>query len=1110
MENRTMMRTLILVMCLAVLIGCSKRDEDLGSSLFSHLSPDQTGIRFENRIQETEEFNYFTHPHILYTGAGVAIGDINNDGLEDIFFAGNMSKSALYLNRGELQFDEISQSAGIDGPDIWVTGVTMTDINGDRLLDIYLSVNGHGDDRQNQLYLNNGDLTFREAAAEYGINDNGAAIHSVFFDYDLDGDNDLLVINYPKISFITSDAEFKMRSEDYQYYESDKLYQNEGNGQFRDVTKESGVSNFGLSLSAAVSDFNQDGYPDIYISNDFSTPDRFYINQGDGTFKDQLKESFRHTAYFGMGSDMADLNNDGLVDLIQMDMTPADNFRSKANMASMDPEGFFQRVAYGFHYQYMQNAVQLNHGNIPGTSIPTFGDIGRLTGAATTDWSWAALLTDLDNDGHKDMFVTNGIRREVNNKDFFIALSAEDYFSQEDRAGRSLMEQLESMPSVKIPNYAFQNLGNLNFEESGHKWGLDLVGFSNGAAYGDLDNDGDQDLVVSNLDSTAMVFRNNSVDHHYLKIKLIGPEENTLGIGTKITVETPDGNRQVVEQQVTRGYLSSVSPVLHFGLGNNNNISRLIAQWPDGRKQILDDVKTNQTLEINYLSSNLRHLAPEAPRAILEEIDFDGTHVEDLYDDYRYQVLLPHKLSQLGPALATGDINNDGLDDLYIGGSTGYPGAIYIQQTHGFQLFSRQPFNNHRESEDLGALFFDADGDKDLDLYVVSGSNEHQEDSEIYRDRLYLNDGKGNFSFDPEALPDLRISGQEVSTNDFDGDGDLDLFVGGRQIPRKWPEPASSVLLLNESKPGKVRFTNVTDDMATDLNGIGLVTSSVWIDLEADGDNDLVLAGEWMPLTVLVNTGSGFEKDAAYFPNTEGWWYRLTLADIDGDQDQDIIAGNLGLNYKYQASEQEPFEVYAGFMDQNRLYDVVLGYYQEGQQYPVRGRQCSSEQMPGIKYKFPTYNEFAQSTLQEIYEPEMLENANHYQVNSFASGVFRNQGEGVFEFEPFHNLGQISSINGILVDDFNQDGMADILTAGNLYVSEVETTRNDASVGMLFQGTEDGLQPLPMEQSGFFAPGDVKNMAFANSIGGAPYVIVANNNDSIQIFKVRDELEIRN
>jgi hypothetical protein len=583
---------------------------------------------------------------------------------------------------------------------------------------------------------------------------------------------------------------------------------------------------------------------------------------------------------------------------------------------------------------------------------------------------------------------------------------------------------------------------------------------------------------------------------------LKGPENNPLGVGCGVSIQTADGSCQFVEQQLTRGYLSSISPVLHFGLGENNVISKLTVKWPDGNVQQLNDVNANQTLELDYVTSvSDNKSAVGAPSTIFHEIDFEGIHQEDNYDDYRYQVLLPHKLSQLGPAMATGDVNGDGNDDMYVGGSSGYSGSIYIQEAGTFIFAGNQPFSEHKISEDTGALFFDADGDNDLDLYVVSGSNEREEGSEYYQDRLYINDGDGNFSYDSEALPDLRLSGQEVSAYDFDSDGDFDLFVGGRQIPRKWPEPASSVLLLNEPAAGRVRFIDVTSQLAPELLNIGLVTSSIWTDIEGDGDIDLVLAGEWMPLTVFRYENSKLSKDNSFFTGSTGWWYRLQSADLDDDGDQDIIAGNLGLNYKYQASEEQPFEVYAGFMDQNRIYDVVLGYYQEGQQYPVRGRQCSSQQMPGIKYKFPTYDQFAQSTLQEIYEPEMLETANHFSVKSFASGIYFNQGNGNYQFESFDNQVQISSINGIVVDDFNEDGKQDILTAGNLYVSEVETTRNDASVGLLLSGSQRGFSPVTLAQSGFYAPGDVKNIMVAENAGGEKFVVVANNNDKVQVFR---------
>ncbi len=1106
-ENLNVMRKLIgLGMVLIVFNACTN-----DTTQFTKLSAKETKIDFVNKLYETNTRNYFTYPY-MYLGGGVAAGDFNNDGLEDLFFTGNMVPNKLYLNQGDFKFKDISETAGIEGDNRWYSGVSLVDINKDGYLDIYIAVGGQNEPNNNVLYLNNRDNTFTEKAEAYGIDDNGYSMHSTFFDYDKDGDLDLYVANYPPTSFKAPVDYYRYMIDNHEDRDSDHLYRNDG-GHFVDVTKKSGISNFGLSLGVVASDFNNDGFPDVYISNDFNAPDFMYINNGDGTFTNDILNSLQQTSFFGMGVDAADFNNDGWVDLFQLDMNAADNFRSKANMSSMNPEVFYQSVALGLHHQYMQNSLQLNQGTLHQPS-PAFSNIARWGGVSSTDWSWGGLFADFDNDGWKDLYVTNGIRRDVNNKDFynehreFFNKMENDpnYKNKEEEV--KLLSYLEKMPSEKLANYLFQNLQDQGFENKNAEWGLDQKTFSNGVIYSDLDNDGDLDLVVNNLEDLAGVYRNNSSNTNFVGFELEG-KDNSLPLGTRIHLKA-SGSYQMQELNLSRGYLSSVSPRLHFGLGTATALEEVRIEWPDGTQSKLEEVQLNTYNKIVYSESTATTPLNTKSTPVLTRFETvpqndPFIHQENPFDDFKDEVLLPHKNSTLGPALAVGDLNNDNRDDYLVGGAIAQAASLYIQQENGsFKKISVPIFEKDKFYEDLGIQIFDADNDGDQDIYIASGGNEFKEGSQGYEDRFYENKGNLVFERNQSAIPSTRISGLEVSVNDFDHDGDLDLFVGGRLSPKKYPYPTSSRLLENKSTPGNILFVEVTDEKNSALTNIGLVTTSEWIDIDGDSWEDLVVTGEWMSLRFFKNNqGKSFTEvtEDVFLPEQRGWWYDIEKGDFDNDGDMDLIVGNLGLNYKYQASKEKPFRVYLNDFDKNATYDIVLSYKSEDTEYPVRGRQCSSEQMPAIKEKFKNYNSFASASLKEIYSDQMLEESLKYEITSFASIYLENK-EGKFTAQPLPYQAQLSNINALWVKDIDADGNLDVVLGGNLYNAEVETPRNDASYGLWLKG--DGKNrftaQLPRE-SGLVLRGDVRNMKEIK-VGEQTHLLVAKNNQAIQQVRV--------
>lgn len=1101
-----MRATLFIIAFIFTLISCKKENKE--QKQFSLLDPTDTGILFSNDIKETDSLNYFTYPY-MYMGGGISVGDLNNDGLVDLFFTANMKSNKLYLNKGNLKFEDITEEAKVAGDERWYTGTTMVDINNDSYLDIYVSVSGKGDDRRNLLYINNGpsksseQVSFTESAKAYGLDDNGHTTQSTFFDFDNDGDLDVYVANYPIAKFSSPVEFYGYKVKNPTMEESDKLYSNNGDGTFTNVTEKAGILNYGLSLSATVGDLNDDGWKDIYVSNDFDSPDYVYLNNQDGTFKEVSQSVVRHTSQYGMGADIADYNNDGLLDIGQVDMTPEDNRRLKANMASMNPLLFTKMLDYDLGHQYMQNSLQLNRGlNADGDL--NFSEVSRIAGIATTDWSWSILFSDLDNDGFKDIFISNGTRRDINNRDYFKKLSSKLRFNKTISG-----EEVQNIPSEKIANYVFRNQGDLTFKNNVEAWGFDEKTFSNGAVYADLDNDGDQDLVINNIDQTATVYRNNNpASNKYITIRLKGAPQNKNGLGAKVYVSTKAGE-QMLELTLTRGFQSSMAPELHFGLGKEDAVANLKVVWPDGKISSEENITSNQTLAIDYDKAKIATIETKENKKLFQTINNDSVsvafkHEENQYDDYLFEPLLPHQTSKLGPGLAAADVNNDGLDDFYIGGAARQAGELFVQNADGQFSKSNIPvFEKDKNSEDMGALFFDSDNDGDQDLYVVSGGNEFKPDSPELQDRLYLNNGKGNFTKTASSLPQMLTSGSRAQAADYDNDGDQDLFVGGRLVPGQYPWPTSSYILRNN----KGVFEDVTPDCAPEFRDLGMVTDAVWTDFNGDSTLDLIVVGEWMPITFYANENGKFTDVTANtgLENTNGWWFSLIQDDFDNDGDMDYVAGNLGLNYKYQATPEEPFEVFADDFDNNNKKDIVLSYYNFGKLFPLRGRSCSSQQMPSISVKFENYESFAVADVNEVYGKEELEKAEiHYQAKTFASSYIENLGNGKFKRTALPNDAQFSSVNQIISDDIDGDGYTDLVIAGNLYASEIETTRNDSGIGLYLKGDGKGnFTAVDSNESGLYISGDVKDISLLN-LQNRKVIVAAKSDDKVQIVEIRN------
>ncbi|HKK41750.1 MAG TPA: VCBS repeat-containing protein [Bacteroidales bacterium] len=1101
---------LYLLIITLLLFGCSNKKK---IQLFTLLPNSKTHADFVNHLdyekQLKTKFNIYTYRN-FYNGGGVGLGDINNDGLIDIFMTANMGANKLYLNKGNFEFEDISAKAGIEGKGNWSTGVCMADVNGDGFTDIYVCHSGNmeGDDKRNELYINNGDLTFTEEAGKYGIDDGANSTNAVFFDYDKDGDLDLYVLNNSSKaigSFNLSENQRMVRDS----VRGDKLLRNDGD-RFTDVSAQAGIygSIIGFGLGVTVGDINQDGWMDIYISNDFFERDYIYLNNHDGTFSERLPEMIRTISQASMGADMADLNNDHYPEILATDMVPEHHDRFKTKTTFDNWESYKANVDNGYHHQFTRNMLQLNNAD------GTFSEIGRLAGVSATDWSWGSLIMDLDNDGLKDIFIANGIFKDLTDQDYI------QYFANRDMvmsiiSGKNIDYKtlIDAIPSVKISSYAFKNMGNYRFDNMASEWGLATPSFSNGSAYGDLDNDGDLDMVINNVNMPMFIYRNETnkifPGNHYLKVILKGEPKNTEAIGAKITVKNK-GKFIYLEQEPMRGYLSTVDPRPNLGLGPLTRVDSLIVEWPDDRVTILTDVKTDQTLVLNQKdASNIQYHAVPPTHSVNEYFSdisnqnrIGFVHKENEFNDFERERLISNMMSTEGPRMSKGDINNDGLEDFYIGGAKGQPGALMIQQRNGtFKSADKSVFETDKISEDEDCAIFDANGDGYPDLYVASGGNEFPESSSALSDRMYLNDGRGHFKKTQQILPAGKYESSScVRAADYDNDGVTELFVGIRLKPFMYGVPANGYILEND---GKGNFTNVTSKVAPGLSGIGMIRDMEWKDVDGDGDLDIILAGDWMPLRIFINEGGKFkEKKDAFSPlKTEGWYNRIKAVDLDGDGDIDIIAGNHGLNSKFKASDDKPVSMYVNDFDMNGDVEQIICQYDGDKSYPIVLKHDLTNQIPGLLKKYPKYETYKDQQITDIFTPNQLKDAIHLDVYHLETSVFINDGTGHFTEKKLPVEAQFSPVYAIETGDFNNDGNTDILLGGNLFNVKPELGRYDASYGTMLLGDGKGnYSYIPARLSGFRLEGEIRDIMELKS-GKDKVLVVARSNGPVQVFK---------
>ncbi len=1093
----TLLSRIPYVLCL-VLFSCTPSAD----KMFTLMPSSVTGINFKNPLKETEQFNVLNYGY-LYNGGGVAIGDINNDGLSDIYFTGNMVGSRLYINQGNFNFIEIAEQAGVFAAGYWNTGTTMADVNADGLIDIYVcrSAAKNPDSRKNLLFINNGDMTFKEMGKQYGVDDSGYTTQAAFFDYDRDGDLDLYILNHSTQEYAglgkISRHHKKQKNKSY----SDKLMRND-NGKFVDVSNQAGlISNIlGFGLGVAISDLNNDGWLDLYISNDYNEQDYLYLNNGDGTFSERLEDYIGHISLYSMGSDIADINNDGLTDIMTLDMLPEGNYRIKMTSGPDNFEKLSHLDKNGFYHQTMRNMLQLNRGG------DYFSEIGQFSGVSNTDWSWASLFTDLDNDGFKDLFITNGYRKDYTNMDFMNYVVQEKINERKTKEKIKLTELIEKMPSTVEENYTYKNNGDLTFSKMNKDWGLDQKTLSNGAAYADLDNDGDMDLIVNNIDEKAFIYRNNAekfTQNNFVKITLQGSEKNRLGIGAKVKV-TAGGMTQTQELLNTRGYQSSVDFNLIFGIGKSTTVDKVEVIWPNQKKQIITNVKPNQIITLFQKDAvdGLKIEKDTETKLFKEITKLDFTHKENNYNDFKREIMLPHMLSTLGPKLAVGDVNKDGIEDVFIGGAKGSAGGIYLQtRSGGFIKSNKIDLHSDAFSEDMGAIFFDADGDRDLDLYVVSGGNEFEKTDPALKDRLYINSGKGNFFKSKNNLPDFTSSGSVVKAYDFDNDGDQDLFVGGRVLPNEYPFAPNSYLLENN---GKGIFKDVSDEKAPGLKNIGMVSDALWTDYNGDNQMDLMLVGEWMPITLLTNKNGTFQNitNEVGFKDTEGWWNCIVQGDFDQDGDMDYVAGNFGLNSQLTTSIEQPVSIYAKDYDNNGSVDPILSCYDEGKNYPVFSKDDIQQQLTILKNRFVRYNEYAGLTVDQVFTADELKGSKVLFAKNFKTSYIENLGNGQFKISVLPKEVQLSPIYGINTGDFDHDGNLDIVMGGNFTASRVKFGHYDAIRGICLLGNGKGeFSYKDASETGLMLAGEVRNIQKIISARGEEFLIFSRNNNTPKIYK---------
>lgn len=1094
---------------LVLLLGfsCVPAEKE-GKQLFSLLSPSATHVDFINQLTENDQFNIIQYLY-FNNGAGVAAGDINNDGLVDLYFTANQTPNKLYLNKGNLEFDDITDAAGVAGKGDWKTGVTMADVNGDGLLDIYVCQVGSYKTLQgkNQLFINKGNLVFKEEAQDYGLDFQGFSTQAAFFDYDGDGDLDMYLLNH-SVHSSRSFGDVSLRY-DHDSLAGDRLYRNDlvdGKIIFHDVTQDAGIYNsqIGYGLGINVCDINNDGYPDIYISNDFHENDYLYINNKNGTFSEHLTDFIGHTSRSSMGNDIGDINNDGLLDIIVLDMLPDKEKIRKQSGGENDYELFMLKRRKGYNYQFVRNTLQLNLGG------GMFSEIGQLAGVSSTDWSWSPLLCDVDNDGLKDLFITNGIYRRANDLDYVKFLTGGNRnLPPKDNSSLTDKELYEKMPLYPNISYIFKNNGDLTFSNMAKEWGINTRAFSNGSTYADLDNDGDLDLVVNNINEKAFLYRNNasaSLDNHFLSVVLKGKGLNSRETGARVTIYCGD-QIQITEQFATRGFLSATSDVLHFGLGQTAIIDSLRVRWPDLSEQILRNIPADQVITLK--SEDAANPSGKAKTENKENRLFTFSeiagltfnHKEDGYTEFNREKLIPHSLTAEGPPLAVDDVNGDGLDDVFVGGARGQAAVILIQQKNGtFKSHDVPQLTRERNSEDVDAVFFDADGDGDPDLYVVRGGNMLPLGNSLLSDLLLVNNGKGEFTKSP--LPDLSHNGSCVRPGDFDGDGDLDLFLGSRSVPGSYGQSPVQYLLEND---GLGHFKDVTDSRLGDLKNMGMVTDAAWIDFDGDGDPDLVATGEWMNICMFRNDDGKFSDATitAGLEETSGWWNCIEATDIDKDGDIDLICGNLGLNSLFKASIKEPVTMYLNDFDNNGSLDQIICSYEEGISYPIAALDDLAAQITGIGEKFPNYKDFGGKTVNAIFGNDAIDQSIVKKAVLQESCLFVNNGNGTFQIRRLPVEAQFSPVRDILVKDFDHDSICDIVLAGNNYHVSPYIGRYDASYGWCLTGNSiQEFKALMPVESGLIIKGDTRKLLTIR-ISGKEYLIAALNNSGLKVFSCK-------
>jgi hypothetical protein len=1091
------------VLCASALVLSSCSRSPVANTLFELLPPQATGITFVNQLPETPDFNIINYLY-YYNGGGVAVGDIDSDGLPDLYFTSNLGRDRLYLNKGDFAFEDITEQSGVGGSDGWTSGVTMADVNGDGHLDIYVSGVSYLTMRgRNVLYINNGDRTFTDRTESYGLSHEGYSTQALFFDYDSDGDLDVYLLNHS--THTERGISSKPQREVRHTRAGDRLLRNDGN-RFVDVSAEAGIFGGveGYGLGVVASDLNADGCMDLFVANDFQENDFLYHNNCDGTFTESIGAALGHTSRFSMGVDAADFNNDLRPDLMVVDMLPEQEaiLKTSANAESFNV--YDLKIKAGYQPQYARNTLQLNRGH------GRFSEIGYLAGVPATDWSWAPLFADLDNDTHKDLFITNGIYRRPNDLDYINYIGNEAIqASLEQGITEENLTLLSRMPQIPIANYAYRNSGDLTFTNAAEVWGLAQPGFSNGAAYVDLNNDGALDLAINNINAPAAIYRSHARalnGHHYLSVVLRGSGGNTAGIGTRIVIKHA-GAQQMLEQLPTRGFQSSVDPRLHFGLGTATRIDSLIVVWPDRRFQILTDIAADQVLTLSQEEAAGTYAYPD--RASTEptfartdsspHIDFK--HRENVFYDYNREPLMPHRLSTEGPALAVGDVNGDGLDDIYVGGAKWQPGALFVQLPDGQFLASNQhTFRADSVHEDVDAAFFDADGDSDLDLYVVSAGNEFWEDHQELRDRLYLNDGRGGYQRALDHLPDIRENGSCVVPGDFNGDGHIDLFVGSRVVSRNYGFIPTSHLLQND---GTGRFTDVTAQIAAPIADAGMVSSAAWLDYDGDGQLDLIVVGEWMPIRVFRQESGRFidRTVEAGFSATNGWWNTVKAADLRGNGRMDLVLGNLGLNSYIRASPEQPARLYVHDFSGNGALEQILTFYKGGVSYPLAGRDELVRLIPQLRSRYVSYADFGASRIEDIFTRDQLSQAVVREAHRFASSAALNRGDGTFELQPLPTEAQFAPIYAILPADFDGDTRTDLLVAGNFHGVTPVRGRYDASYGLMLRGDGAGhLQALDLALTDIVIQGQVRDMQLLRRADGKRWVVIARNDDTLQFL----------